>query len=68
LDDEKVPAAEATRQEHRRIFHGILACSGAHLIRSLEVSRRSDWLDLRCPGCLLPISAARGVPSRVLDA
>jgi hypothetical protein len=31
LDDEKVPAAEATRQEHRRIFHGILALLGCAL-------------------------------------
>jgi hypothetical protein len=56
------------RQEHRRILHGILACSAAPLIRSLEVSRRSDWLDLRCPRCPLPISAARGVLSRAFDA
>jgi hypothetical protein len=38
LDDEKVPAAEATREEHRRILQGILACSAERVAQESELS------------------------------
>ena len=38
LDDEKVQAAEATRQEHHRILQGILACSAERVAQESELS------------------------------
>jgi len=56
LDEEKVPAAEATRQEHRRILHGILACSAAPLTRSLEAAGRCcHSTGVNCVSCALGV-------------